>query len=166
MQVFAIGANGLFHLGRQFAGGREHQGTDAGTTKFVLCAAAHAELVQHGQYEGSGLAGAGLGAAQQVMAFEDQGNGLCLNGRRGFVTLLAHCLNDGRGQVQFFKVHEYCAHPGAWEYRPVWALSQPVSQKADGFKRWTQIVGLAPSKVLESRATDAPQQPVLSHAQG
>ena len=112
LQVFAINTHGLFHLGGQFAGGGEHQCTDAGTAKFVLRAAAHGEAVQHGQGKGCCLAGTGLGAAQQVVSLQDQGNGLGLDRGGSFVTLLAHGFNDGRGQVQFFKVHEYCAHPG------------------------------------------------------
>ena len=39
-----------------------------------------AELGEDGQREGGGLAGAGLGAADDVLAGQDQGNGAQLNG--------------------------------------------------------------------------------------
>ena len=38
--------------------------------------------VQHRQREAGGLAGTGLGAAHDVAAGEDGGNGLCLDGGR------------------------------------------------------------------------------------
>ena len=105
LQVFSVGANRFFHLGGEFAGGGQHQGTDAGAAKFVLRAAAHGQAVQQGQGKSGRLAGAGLGAAEQVVALHDQGDRLCLNGGGGFVTFLAHGLENGRGQVQFFEVH-------------------------------------------------------------
>ena len=105
LQVFAVGLHRLFHLRCQLAGGSEHQGSDADTAKLILCAAAHGEAVQKGQGESGSLAGAGLGAAQQVVPLEHQGNGLRLDGGGGFVTLLAHGLHDGGCQLQFFKVH-------------------------------------------------------------
>ena len=106
LQVLAVGAHRFFHLRSELARGGEHQGPDARAAKFVLSAAAHAQLVQHGQHKGSGFAGAGLGATEQIMAVEHNRDGLGLNGRGGFVALLAHGFKDGRSQVQFFKVHK------------------------------------------------------------
>ena len=105
LQVFAIGANRFFHLRREFTGGGQHQRTDASATEFVLCAAAHGQAVQHGQGECCCFAGTGLGAAQQIMAFHDQGDGLGLDGGRGFIALFTHGFKNGRSQIQFFEVH-------------------------------------------------------------
>jgi hypothetical protein len=46
------------------------------------------ELVQYGKDEAGGLAGAGLGRAQQVFAGEDDGDGLRLDGGGNGVALL------------------------------------------------------------------------------
>jgi hypothetical protein len=73
LQVLAVGADRLFHLRGEFARGGEHQGGDAVLAELVGLAAALGELVQHRQREGRRLAGAGLGAAEQVVAFEHAG---------------------------------------------------------------------------------------------
>ena len=137
LQVFAVGADGFFNLGCQFAGGGQHQGTDAGSTKFVLRAAAHGEAVQQGQGEGSGLAGTGLGTTEQIATLQDQRDRLCLNGRWGFVTMLAHGFDDGRGQVQFFKVHELWRPSRALGISACTGAKAPDQSKADGFKGGT-----------------------------
>jgi len=46
--------------------------------------------VQDGQGEGGGLAGAGLGDAQEVAPFGDRGDGFGLDGSGGFVTLVGN----------------------------------------------------------------------------
>ena len=89
----------LFHLGCEFAGGGQYQGANANAAKFVLGRVARGQFVQHGQHEGSGFARARLGAAQQVVSFKDDGNGLFLNGGGRGVTLLKHGLDNGRSQV-------------------------------------------------------------------
>ena len=126
IQVFGIGANVFFNLRRQLTGGREDQRTDAARRglRAALC-----QAVQHGQRERGRLAGAGLGASQQVFACQHGGDRLCLNGSGGFVALLQHRFHDGGCQVQFLKCHccRY-AHPGAG-YQPVAAtaaVAQPV----------------------------------------
>ncbi|MNS67590.1 hypothetical protein D3C72_1008450 [compost metagenome] len=105
LQVLAVRTHRLFDLGREFARGGQHEGTDADAAELVGGAAAHGELVQHRQGEGRGLAGAGLGAAQQVVAVEDHGNGLRLDGGGGVVAVLVHSLQDGGSQLQFVKIH-------------------------------------------------------------
>jgi hypothetical protein len=65
----------LRDLGGELPGGREDQGTRAP-------AALIEELVEDGQREGCGLAGTGLGQAQDVSAFEAGGNGFFLDGAR------------------------------------------------------------------------------------
>ena len=85
---------------------------DAAAEFVRLGAAAHGELVQHGQGEGGGLAGAGLGAAEQVVPGQHGGDRLGLDGGGGFVALLAHGFENGRSQVQFFKIHLRVRRPG------------------------------------------------------
>ena len=67
--------HGLGHLDRQFARGHEHEALHGALAGF--------ELVENGQGEGSGLAGAGLGLADHIVAGQhgrDQG-GLDRGGR-------------------------------------------------------------------------------------
>ena len=71
----------LLHLGGEFA--RRFQDQGAGHS------GAGAALFQHGEHrkdEGSGLAGAGLGDAENVPAGQNVGDRLFLNGGRGGVT--------------------------------------------------------------------------------
>ena len=68
LQVFTVGADRFFNLRGKFTGGGEHQGAHTVDAKFVLGAATHGELVQHGQGKGCGFACAGLGAGKQVLA--------------------------------------------------------------------------------------------------
>ena len=70
----------LFHLGREFAGRLENEG--------ARHPGAGAALFQHGEHrkdEGCGLAGAGLGDAENVPARQNVGDRLFLNGGRGGV---------------------------------------------------------------------------------
>ena len=76
------------------------------------------QAVQHRQREGSGLAGAGLGAGEQIVTLEHGGNGLGLDRRRVLVALFAHGFQDGRGQLQFFKCHVVWA-----QVRCAWDIS-------------------------------------------
>ena len=105
LEVFAVIAHRLFNLSRQFAGWGEHQGADGFAAKAVLARFAQAELVQQRQGERGCFAGAGLSASQQILSGQNGWNGLGLNGGRGVVAEFAHGLHDGRGQIQFFKVH-------------------------------------------------------------
>lgn len=99
LQVFAVVTHRLFHLGREFAGGRQHKGAHAVHAKLVLFAAAHGELVQHGQCECRCLTRAGLGTCQQVVASENRWNGLGLDRCWSFVALFGHSFLDGRSQI-------------------------------------------------------------------
>ena len=100
--------------------------------------AALREAVQDGQREGCRLTGTRLGACQQIVTSKHGGNGLRLNGSGAGVALLMHGLDDGRGQVQFFKCHCCCNTPdlGAGLYLGI-GLAGPriaggrASRKAD-----------------------------------
>ena len=55
------------------------------------CVRLRREPLQQGQREAGGLAGAGLGGAEQVAAGEDYGNGLRLDGGGLGVALVGDC---------------------------------------------------------------------------
>ena len=144
VQVFAVSAYAFFHLGREFAGGREHQGADANAAKFVFGRGRGGEALQHGQGKRCGFAGAGLRAAQQVVAGQHQGYGLRLNGGRGFVTLFQHGFKDGRRQIQFVEVHKEASLERMRTYRPIpWRFPNGQS-KAGRFKNGTNRFGICP----------------------
>ena len=144
LEVLAVGADGFLHLRGEFAGGRKHQRTGRATAKFALAGRACAEFVQQRQGEGRGLAGARLGAGQQVMALQHGRDGLCLDGRGDFITLLVHGFQDGRSQVQIVKVHDVVPVRGTGN-RPVSAVETAKPVKG----RWD-------SGVAQSRKTSAP----------
>ena len=50
--------------------------------------------------EGGGFAGAGLGAAENVLTGQHMGNGLGLDGRGGGVTLGANSLENRSGKME------------------------------------------------------------------
>jgi hypothetical protein len=50
-----------------------------------------AQDLEEGKREAGGLAGAGLGGAQKILAGENDGDGLCLDRRGGGVTLFRDC---------------------------------------------------------------------------
>ena len=105
-KVFAVVFHGLLNLGSQFTSRCEHQSTDGFAAKLVATRFRQAELVQDRKGEGRSFAGAGLSAGQQVVPCQDDRNRLSLNGRRCVVALLLHGLQNGRGQIQFFKFHD------------------------------------------------------------
>ena len=84
--VGAIRADALLDLERQLPGGHHDQRADhagPGGTAGV-------QSLQHGQDEGGGLAGARLGTSEQIAPFEDEGDGLDLDGRGLAVALVGH----------------------------------------------------------------------------
>ena len=81
----------LFHLCREFAGRFEDQGAGHSCPGAALFQ--HGE---HGQDEGSGLAGAGLGDAENIAARQHVGDRLFLDGGRGGVT---GCRNRGEDLI-------------------------------------------------------------------
>lgn len=85
----AVAVEVLLDLRREFAGRLEDQGARharSGATLF--------EDGEHRQHEGRGLAGAGLGDAEHILASEDVGDRLFLDGGGGGVTGGRHCSED------------------------------------------------------------------------
>lgn len=104
-QVLAVGRNALAHLCSQLAGRGQDQHTrliGAGTLPL-------AQTLQYRQREAGGLAGAGLGAAQQIAAAEDGGDGLALNGRRGGIALGVDGAQQLGAQAKIGKGHAVSA---------------------------------------------------------
>ena len=91
VHVLAVGAHALLHLGRELARGHEDQTANRMARGRVARVRFRSEELQHRQSEAGGLAGAGLGGAEEVATCEDYGNGLRLDGGRYTVTLLGDC---------------------------------------------------------------------------
>ena len=90
----------LFDLGREFAGRFEDQGAGHSCPGAALFQ--HGE---HGQDEGSGLAGAGLGDAENVAAGQNVGDRLFLDGGRGRVTGSRNSGENLIGKAEMGKRH-------------------------------------------------------------
>ena len=101
LQVFAISVKALADLDGQFPGGGEDQSPDG-----PFGASDGLQPLQNRCGEGAGLACARLGAAQHVPPGQGGGDGLLLDGRGFFITLLLQGLQDGGVQPQVFKLHE------------------------------------------------------------
>ena len=94
--VLAVVFEGLGDLVGEFAGGLEDE-ADGAAGGFVLG--------EGGEGEGGGFAGAGLGGPDDVPAFQDEWNGLGLDGGRGGVAGLGDGFEDRVRQSQFRKQH-------------------------------------------------------------
>ena len=88
VEVTAIGADVLFDLRHQLAGGRHDQ------RPHVFLRRRGAQPLEQGQDERRGLAGARLRHADDVAAFENDRDGLGLNRRRLDVALFLECGGD------------------------------------------------------------------------
>jgi hypothetical protein len=75
---------------RQFAGRREDQRAHRMAGRRRAAAGQGQDALQDGQHEGGRLAGAGLGAAHDVLAADDERDGLGLDRRRLGVALVEH----------------------------------------------------------------------------
>ena len=98
--VAAIGVEAVEDLARQFAGRREHQHA-AGLG--LRADAVFQNAVQDREREGCGLAGAGLGDADDVTAGHCERDGLGLDGRGRVVIFFLECTRDGIGEAEILK---------------------------------------------------------------
>src|SRR6202022_3961651 len=94
--VAAIGVEALEDLSRQFAGRAQHQ--HAAGLGLRLDAVLQ-NAMQDRKREGRGLAGAGLGDADDVTAGNCDGNGLSLDGRGRVVIFFLERTRDGIGEA-------------------------------------------------------------------
>ena len=99
----AVGSQRLVHLQRQLAGGHEHQA--ARLARPGVAAAPHQQAVDHRQAERGRLAGAGLGARQQIASGQDDRNGLRLDRCGRGVTQLREWRTKGAGEPEGRKRH-------------------------------------------------------------
>ena len=78
-EAAAVGIEAAGDLDRELAGRRQHQGARAFRQGALL---GSGEVLQHGQRKGGGLAGTGLGDAQDVATLQQRRNGARLDGCR------------------------------------------------------------------------------------
>ncbi len=103
--VLAVAAQAVMHLGGELTGRGEDQ--RARLARAVDRLRGGGQVLQHRQAERSGLAGTGLGAGQQVVAFEHQRDGFALDRGRGFVTLFGERAQQEGRKAQGFKRHGF-----------------------------------------------------------
>jgi len=84
--MLAVGAYALLHLRRELARGRENQRAH----RALRAARPGVQKLQQRQRETGGLAGAGLRAGENIAAFENDGDGLQLDGGGLGVALFGH----------------------------------------------------------------------------
>ncbi len=89
-------------LGRQLASRGQHQCADRSGPRRLL---AGRQALQHRQRKTGGLAGAGLGRGQHVLAGQNDRDGLLLNGRRGVIAVRRHGTTQLGAQAESRKRH-------------------------------------------------------------
>jgi hypothetical protein len=101
--VLAVGLHALVHLHGEFARRREDQRAHRMARRRGAGAGVAGQALQQRQDEAGGLAGAGLGAAHDVLAGEHDGNGLGLDGGGLGVAGIGHRLEQFGQQPEFFE---------------------------------------------------------------
>ena len=96
----AVGAEGFRDLGDQLAGRGQHQRAAHGR---AVRDGVGEHALDDGEREGGRLAGAGLGDAEQVAAFEQGRDGLGLDRGGDRVALLVERAQDGPGKAEILK---------------------------------------------------------------
>jgi hypothetical protein len=104
-QVLAVGLDRLEHLHGQLARGREDQRARRVAGGRGATAGVARDAVQQRQREAGGLAGAGLGAAHDVLAGDDDRDGLALDGRGFGVAGVGDGLQQFGNEAEVGKTH-------------------------------------------------------------
>ena len=94
----AVGAEALADLAAEFAGRRTARAARGAFG--ARLPSVRGEALQDGQGEGGGLAGAGLGDADQVAAGKDGRDGRGLDGRRARYRLFGEGAGNGLGEAE------------------------------------------------------------------
>ncbi len=102
IEMPAIGGHTLAHLGGQFAG----RGEDEGTHRAASLVPRLRQAMQQWQGETGRLAGARLRPGKNVSSLEDDGNGLGLNGSRRAVALFGDGAQDVGREAELFEGHD------------------------------------------------------------
>ena len=95
LQAGSVGFQGACHLQGELARGHQDQALDHAQTAD--------EVVEDGQTESRGLAGAGLRLPDDILSCEQGGNDSRLNGGRLAVAEISDCLHQGGVQVEAVK---------------------------------------------------------------
>ncbi len=111
-------------LVHQFTGRCEHESANVAR---IGTSAIGYELFDHRQAERSGLAGARLRKTDEVMVFQDQRNGLSLDGRRLFETIGGECRHDVLGEAKLFESGQCIYLSGRQTLSPERQDAVPVS---------------------------------------
>jgi hypothetical protein len=111
LEELAVGAEAVVDLRRQLARRREDQAAHA--RRRARRPRRDGEPVQDRQREGGRLAGAGLGAAQDVAPFEYVGDRLRLDGRGGGITFGRNGPNERLSEPEVCKLH-FRGNPSRW----------------------------------------------------
>ncbi len=106
-QVAAVGAEAVADLRGELARGGQHQAAHRARLALLRGGLGGRQALQDGQGEGGGLAGAGLGAAEEVAAGERRRDGLLLDRRGGVVALVAQRAQQGFAQAEFGEMHAW-----------------------------------------------------------
>jgi hypothetical protein len=84
-------------LARKFARRAQHQNAGAAAGRLLRI---RQQVIENGEGEGGGLAGAGLGDADEIAAGQDERNSLRLNRGRLGVAEFAQGMEKGRGEAE------------------------------------------------------------------
>ena len=96
-------AKALRDLAGEFARRAEHQDARPALRRGAFVGD---EAVEDRQREGGGLAGAGLGDADEIAPFHQDGNGLRLNRRRLGVAHFGQCVDERRGEAEAVEIFQ------------------------------------------------------------
>jgi hypothetical protein len=102
LRVPPVGGKRLVHLERELARRREHEGSRLTRPR----ARSAAQPIDHRKSERGGLAGSGLGAAEEITARENGADRFLLDARRGFVALGRNGTEDGLGESERRERHD------------------------------------------------------------
>ena len=103
--VLAVGLDRLVYLDGEFARRREHQDPHRMARWRRTWAGKRKDALEKRQREGRRFTRSGLRTAHQILARENDRDGLRLNRRRVGVTLFSNGSQDFRRQAEFIKTH-------------------------------------------------------------
>ena len=138
-------------LAREFARRAQHQHAGAAAGGRLGMGQ---KVMENRQSEGGGLAGAGLGDADEIAAGHDRGNGLRLNRRRLGVAELVQGKAKGRGeaesgeilQVEIFRIRPRPPRGRAKQAEMVWDALRGLGCRAECGQRINRRIEAYPSR--------------------